>query len=85
MDEIAARRAEKAGDNHLWSPEDALENALRRVREQSNVKGLIVSWWEDNGESGFTHHYSVSRCSRPETLGLFYAALSRFLHDWVHC
>ena len=82
MNDLAAQRAHKARDNRLWSPTDALEDALRRVRTaQRPVQGLLVVWWE-RGDEEWTQHYSAAGLSNPEGVGLLTRALHDATHNW---
>jgi hypothetical protein len=84
MDEIARKKAEKAGDNRLWSPNDALEEAIVSIKDldPKNVK-IAVHWFEVQEDGSRKHHYTAANLTFPEHMALIRVADHQLIHDWV--
>ena len=85
MDEIARRKAEKAANNELWSPLDALEDAAESVRkaEAAGLKVmLVVTWWEQEESGDREMHFTAAHLNRPEHIAILEMAKLRQLEDW---
>jgi hypothetical protein len=85
MDEIARRKAEKAANNDLWSPLDALEDAAESVRtaEAAGRKVMLaVHWWEQEEDGGREMHFCAAKLNRPEHIALLEMAKLRQLENW---
>lgn len=84
MDEFSKRRAEKIGDNRLWSPKDALEDAIAAIKDVDPDKVCIaVHWFEKQEDGSRRHHYSAANCTFPEHMALLEVALKKVIDDWV--
>lgn len=81
MDEIAARRADKAGDNRLWSAEDALENAMKAVKGKD--VHLAVHWFEMTKDGARVHHFSAANATYPEHIALLEIAMYELIRNWT--
>jgi hypothetical protein len=84
MDQIARRRAEKLGDNRLWSPLDALEEAKNLIKDQDLSKiRLSVHWFEVQEDGSRRHHYTAANLTFPEHIALIRVADHALIHDWI--
>jgi hypothetical protein len=81
MDELAAKRADKAQDSHLWTPKDALEFALKQVTK-TDVTQLMVHWLRKNEDGTFTHKYSVAGMNRAEVVAFLEMFKADALAEW---
>lgn len=84
MDEIARKKADIAGDNRLWSPIDALEDAMAtlKTKDLSTIE-LAVHWLERMPDGSSTHHYVAANLPMPEHLALLKVADHRLIHEWI--
>jgi hypothetical protein len=46
VDELARKRADLAGDGRLWSPTDALEDTIERIKTAPGEVLMMIHWWE---------------------------------------
>ena len=83
MNELAKRRAEKSNDSKAWSPEDALEELLERVKA-GKVKPvwLAIHYLEEEPDGGRRHHHQCAGLSYADHIALLTVALQRALKDW---
>lgn len=83
MDELAKKRADKAADSRLWSPQDALEDLLAEIRAgRIKPTSLAIHYWEGMPESGLEHHYSAAGLTYPSHIALLTVGLDRVVQDW---
>lgn len=83
MDEVARKRAEQKGDNRLWSPLDALEEAVEAIKGQDLSKvRLAVHWFEVQDDGSRKHHFTAANLTFPEHMALIRVADHQLIHDW---
>jgi hypothetical protein len=83
MDEISRKRAEKFGDSRMWSPVDALEDAIETIKTKDlkDIR-LAVHWFEVQPDGSRKHHYTAANLTFPEHISLIRVADHRLIHDW---
>ena len=79
-------RAERAGDNRLWKPEDMLREVLRRIEAgEITTDRMMVLYWEpvngDFEEAFETNHY-VSGLTRSDVLAMLEMMKFDLMDDW---
>lgn len=77
VNELARKRADRADNNELWSPLDAVVDGLARVQAEAlPIRHAIVLWVAENEDGAFEIRYSASHVGSLELLGV--------LEKWKH-
>ena len=80
MDEIARKKAEKLGDNRIWTPLDCLEDTIDRIKDRDQGRVMLtVLWWEINEEGRRIWHFSNSNLIYPELIALIRISEHKFI------
>lgn len=82
MDELAAKKAEKAEDNRLWSPIDALEYTITRLKNKDLSKIHLCIHWREDVEGGGKIHWAASNITRPDHIALLEMSKFEQCSDW---
>lgn len=85
MNEVARRKAEKAGDCKLWSAQDALEDTLERLKKgEIDPQQLVIVMLDHpdvNEDRRF--RFVASGVSVAEHIALLNAALKDVMDEWM--
>lgn len=83
--EFRRRRADKAEDNKLVTPEDMLLEALDALRSGRKpfTSVLILYRIPNEEDTGFTHGHYAANLTRPDHLCLLKLAERRLIDDWI--
>lgn len=83
MDEVAKRKAEKANNNRLWAPQDAIEDALMRIKDKDPKKiHLMVAWREELDDETSKIHWSAANIQRHDQISLLELVKFDLIKDW---
>jgi len=85
MDEIRRKKLERMNDAREWTPEEALEDALKDIREipaGREVK-FAVFWWEkEPGDDCYSTAYRVSGMTRQDLIAMLWLELHGITNNY---
>lgn len=83
IENLNEARAEKAGDNTLWTPLDLVRAMLRDI-EDGTIKptSMVVHYYEENPDGSSNHGFYLSNLTREQHIAILELAKWRSLEDW---
>ena len=80
---LAARRAALAGDCKLWTPADALRDALKDIEAGTIApEQMVIHLFEETEDARWRHHYYAAGVTYQEHVALLEMAKAATLEDW---